>query len=87
MADQFDVVILGGGTGGYSCALRAASLGLTVALVEKAGGVADAEEALLRSLNETMAQTSICGLGQVALGPLLSVLSRFPDQIRRPKGS
>ncbi|WP_114905769.1 dihydrolipoyl dehydrogenase [Ornithinimicrobium murale] len=31
----FDVVILGGGSGGYSCALRAAQLGLRVALVEK----------------------------------------------------
>ncbi|MCK0113972.1 dihydrolipoyl dehydrogenase [Ornithinimicrobium sp. F0845] len=31
----FDVVILGGGSGGYSCALRAAQLGLKVALVEK----------------------------------------------------
>jgi dihydrolipoamide dehydrogenase len=36
MADSFDVVVLGGGTGGYSCALRAAALGLSVALVEKA---------------------------------------------------
>jgi dihydrolipoamide dehydrogenase len=36
MADSHDVVILGGGTGGYSCALRAAGLGLSVALVEKA---------------------------------------------------
>ncbi|USQ77520.1 dihydrolipoyl dehydrogenase [Ornithinimicrobium cryptoxanthini] len=34
-ADTFDVVILGGGSGGYSCALRAAQLGLSVALVEK----------------------------------------------------
>ena len=33
--DTFDVVILGGGSGGYSCALRAAQLGLSVALVEK----------------------------------------------------
>jgi dihydrolipoamide dehydrogenase len=31
-----DVVILGGGTGGYSTALRAAQLGLQVALIEKA---------------------------------------------------
>ncbi|GAA1142783.1 dihydrolipoyl dehydrogenase [Ornithinicoccus hortensis] len=31
----YDLVILGGGSGGYSCALRAAQLGLTVALVEK----------------------------------------------------
>ncbi len=35
MADTYDIVILGGGTGGYSCALRAAALGLSVALVEK----------------------------------------------------
>ena len=31
-----DVVVLGGGTGGYSTALRAAQLGLQVALIEKA---------------------------------------------------
>ncbi len=35
MADTYELVVLGGGTGGYSCALRAASLGLEVALVEK----------------------------------------------------
>jgi dihydrolipoamide dehydrogenase len=32
---SFDVVILGAGSGGYACALRAAQLGLSVALVEK----------------------------------------------------
>ncbi|MGH3320641.1 MAG: dihydrolipoyl dehydrogenase [Streptosporangiaceae bacterium] len=31
----FDLVILGGGSGGYACALRAAELGMSVALVEK----------------------------------------------------
>ncbi len=38
--DTYDIVILGGGSGGYSCALRAAQLGLSVALVEqdKLGG-------------------------------------------------
>lgn len=35
MADEFDVVVLGGGTGGYSAAIRAATLGLRVALVER----------------------------------------------------
>ncbi|MDH2424591.1 dihydrolipoyl dehydrogenase [Sphaerisporangium sp. TRM90804] len=38
MADgsgPFDVVVLGGGSGGYACALRASELGKTVALVEK----------------------------------------------------
>jgi len=34
-AGQFDVVILGAGSGGYACALRAAQLGLSVALIEK----------------------------------------------------
>lgn len=32
---EFDLVILGGGSGGYAAALRAAQLGLTVALIEK----------------------------------------------------
>jgi len=32
---DFDVLILGAGSGGYACALRAAQLGLTVGLVEK----------------------------------------------------
>ncbi|WP_121250864.1 dihydrolipoyl dehydrogenase [Nocardioides ferulae] len=36
MADaDFDVLVLGAGSGGYACALRAAQLGLTVGLVEK----------------------------------------------------
>ena len=35
MADRFDLVVLGAGSGGYACALRAAQLGLTVGLVEK----------------------------------------------------
>jgi dihydrolipoamide dehydrogenase len=38
--DTFDIVILGGGNAGYSCAFRAAGLGMTVAMVEndKVGG-------------------------------------------------
>src|SRR3954452_19838000 len=32
---DFDVLILGAGSGGYACALRAAQLGLSVGLVEK----------------------------------------------------
>ncbi|MBK5227620.1 MAG: dihydrolipoyl dehydrogenase [Actinobacteria bacterium] len=39
-SDSFDVVILGGGNGGYSCAFRAVGLGLSVAMIEsdKVGG-------------------------------------------------
>jgi dihydrolipoamide dehydrogenase len=41
MATSFDVIVLGGGPGGYVAAIRAAQLGLSVALVEKdkLGGV------------------------------------------------
>ena len=35
LAEQFDLVIIGGGPGGYGAALYAASAGLNVALVEK----------------------------------------------------
>ena len=31
----FDLLVLGAGSGGYACALRAAQLGLSVGLVEK----------------------------------------------------
>jgi dihydrolipoamide dehydrogenase len=34
-SDRYDIVILGGGSGGYACALRAAELGKRVALIEK----------------------------------------------------
>ncbi|MFD1850571.1 dihydrolipoyl dehydrogenase [Oceanobacillus bengalensis] len=35
MADEYDLVILGGGTGGYVAAIRASQLGMKVAIVEK----------------------------------------------------
>ncbi|HEY7659871.1 MAG TPA: dihydrolipoyl dehydrogenase [Actinomycetota bacterium] len=35
MTDAYDVVVIGAGTGGYSCALRAAQLGKRVAIVER----------------------------------------------------
>jgi dihydrolipoamide dehydrogenase len=35
MSDAYDVVVIGAGTGGYSCAIRAAELGKRVALVER----------------------------------------------------
>src|SRR5215207_8178385 len=41
VATQFDVIIIGGGPAGYVCAIRAAQLGLSTAVVErdKLGGV------------------------------------------------
>ena len=37
MADTYDVVIIGGGPGGYNCAIRAGQLGLKTAIIEKRG--------------------------------------------------
>ena len=38
MADQFDLVVIGGGNGGYIPAIRASQLGMSVALIEKREG-------------------------------------------------
>ncbi|MBP2240806.1 dihydrolipoamide dehydrogenase [Cytobacillus eiseniae] len=63
MAEEYDLVILGGGTGGYVAAIRASQLGLKTALVEKGklGGTClhkgcIPSKALLRSA-EVYAQT------------------------------
>ena len=37
MADSFDVIVIGGGPGGYNAAIRAGQLGLTAACVDKRG--------------------------------------------------
>jgi formate dehydrogenase beta subunit len=42
-------------------------------LLESGGGAGDVDDRI-RQLEETMRMTSICGLGQVALGPVISVL-------------
>lgn len=37
MSDTFDLVVIGGGPGGYNCAIRAAQLGMSVACIDKRG--------------------------------------------------
>ncbi len=44
-------------------------------------------EALLTELATAMRDASICGLGQAAPNPLLSVLKYFPDDLKTPLGS
>lgn len=39
MAHDYDVIVIGGGPGGYVCAIRAAQLGMKVACVEKRGAL------------------------------------------------
>src|SRR5262249_40913177 len=44
-------------------------------------GAADRRELeVLPELGETLTLTSICGLGQVALNPILSVLNHWPEE-------
>jgi dihydrolipoamide dehydrogenase len=72
VADQFDVIVLGAGTGGYSAAIRAASLGKKVAMVEKGkvGGTClhvgcIPTKALLHSAEvfDTVGEASAFGIG------------------------
>jgi NADH:ubiquinone oxidoreductase subunit F (NADH-binding) len=50
-----------------------------VKMLDRADGVSERTQNELEELNATLARTSICGLGQVALGPLLSILKNFPE--------
>jgi len=43
--------------------------------------------AILQELNETLLETSLCGLGQVALTPILSVVENFPRSARAEEDS
>jgi NADH:ubiquinone oxidoreductase subunit F (NADH-binding) len=45
------------------------------------------DQALLTELSDAMRDASICGLGQAAPNPLLSVLKYFPEELTRPLGS
>jgi NADH:ubiquinone oxidoreductase subunit F (NADH-binding)/NADH:ubiquinone oxidoreductase subunit E len=45
------------------------------------------DPALLTELSDAMRDASICGLGQAAPNPLLSVLKYFPEELSKPLGS
>jgi NADH:ubiquinone oxidoreductase subunit F (NADH-binding) len=50
-----------------------------VQLIEDGGVPSESTRALLEELDRVLAKTSLCGLGQVALGPLLSLLGEDFD--------
>jgi formate dehydrogenase beta subunit len=45
------------------------------------------DQALLTELSDAMRDASICGLGQAAPNPLLSVLKYFPEELSKPLGA
>jgi formate dehydrogenase beta subunit len=45
------------------------------------------DEALLNELSDAMRDASICGLGQAAPNPLLSVFKYFPEELTKPLGT
>ena len=50
MANMYDIVIIGGGPGGYSAALYAARAGLHVAVIEKRAIGGQSEVKILRTI-------------------------------------
>ena len=46
-----------------------------------ARNMVSSELGMLSELRETMEQTSICGLGQVALNPICSMMKYFPEEV------
>src|SRR3954465_7571360 len=77
MADQYDLIILGSGPGGYVAAIRASQLGLKVAIVEreKLGGIClnwgcIPTKALLRTseINHYLTHASAYGLSAEKVG-------------------
>ncbi|GAB77255.1 dihydrolipoamide dehydrogenase [Austwickia chelonae] len=88
--DRFDLVILGGGSGGYACALRGAQLGLSVALVEKAelGGTClhrgcVPTKALLHAAEvaDTVRRSSDFGIASAFEGVDLPAVQRYRDKV------
>jgi dihydrolipoamide dehydrogenase len=81
---EFDLVVIGGGTGGYVCAIRAAQLGLRVALVEqdRLGGVClnwgcIPTKTLLRSASLYLQAKSLADFGVQVDGPVSVDWSRM----------
>ena len=81
--EEIDILVIGGGTGGYTAAIRAAQLGRTAAIVraDKVGGIDAGGENFWReawdfisSLGDAHLETTVMGVGSLAL---LLALARF----------
>ena len=92
MADQYDLIVLGSGPGGYVAAIRAAQLGLKTAIVEreKLGGIClnwgcIPTKALLRTseINHYLTHASAYGLSAEKVG---FDLAKIVDRSRKVAG-
>ena len=89
MADQFDLIVVGSGPGGYETAIRATQLGLKTAVVEKdkLGGVClnvgcIPTKALLKSAEMAAYASHLSDYGLILDGTISPV---FPEVIRRSR--
>src|SRR3954453_18489049 len=80
----FDIVVLGGGSGGYAAALRAAELGKTVALVEKdkVGGTCLHRGCIPTKALLHAAEVADTARGAAAIGVRATFESIDPDGVR-----
>src|ERR1700759_779239 len=88
--DTFDIVILGGGSGGYAAALRAAELGMSVALVEedKVGGTClhrgcIPTKALLHAgeVADAVRESGVFGVRSTLEGVDLAAVNKYKDGV------
>jgi len=88
MADTYDVVIIGGGPGGYNCAIRAGQLGLKTAIIEMRKtlggtclnvGCIPSKALLHASELYDMANNEFAGLG-IGTGKITLNLEKMMDQ-------
>ena len=95
MENNFDLVVIGGGPGGYVCAIRAAQLGLKTACVESRGALGGTclnvgciPSKSLLNLSENFHKAKKDFNNQGIFPPTSKVLasaaiSRVPEEIRR----
>ena len=89
MSEQFDVVIIGGGPGGYNCAIRAGQLGLKTAIVDMRGtlggtclnvGCIPSKALLHASEMFQAASTTFAGMGIIVGPPKLDLVAMMKQK-------